>query len=590
MEKLNVLDIVKNNSKKLMIRKDELISSVTPFGVIQISKARIERSVPGPEEFLVPKSYDSIKDMVHAQSFGKIRNLVMTTDDLYGGEKAALFFADYKKAIDAMIYDEEDDFYYREDDENLWEVVDEEVDDDSCSDSVRGLHQIIRLEGEESIQSGNSYALERAISDSNTFPIYVFENTEDIEKKIDAARATGSSFSVILCKKEDLLLRPMREFLAKDDALVCDIKKPEKEYFLNVVDQLLQDTGISFASGYSVRVFLADLSGVYGEDITEEQVLHHITTAVTNAWYDSRTEINRQDPELLYDSEGSNTAREQLEEMTGLENAKQVMREFAAMIREKKKNPSLAKTHNHMIFYGDPGTGKTTTAEIVGRIIQEEGIGTGVVVKADRASLIGKYVGHTAAKVSQKFNEARGGVLFVDEAGFFTQTDTGGYVKEAIKEFVRFMEVYPDVTVIFAMYERELDAFLELDEGLSSRISRYVEFKNYSGRELLDICKYMFEKNGYKLGKGTRPLIEQYLNERKRNFGNARGIRKLVEACITEKALRTYENDDDNKDFMITGADVRGAITKLSVQRREKLAKVGFSIAGSGKLVCAQCE
>ena len=229
-----------------------------------------------------------------------------------------------------------------------------------------------------------------------------------------------------------------------------------------------------------------------------------------------------------------------------------------------------------MLFYGNPGTGKTTSARLLAEVMAEYGTTNATFIEASRADIIGKYVGTTAVKIAELFEKARNGVLFVDEAGFFLNKGAGGYVNEAIKEFVRFMENCPDVTVIFAMYEKEVEEFLNLDAGLSSRISRMVRFKDYSIQELQDICMHIAKENGYKLEKEALMTAMDHIAvlKRGRNFGNARDVRKIVESSIRAHSVRLMKPGEKKPDCL-TKEDVEKGIRRLKPASAIK-ANFGF--------------
>lgn len=269
---------------------------------------------------------------------------------------------------------------------------------------------------------------------------------------------------------------------------------------------------------------------------------------------------------------------EQLQEMTGLENVKKVAEEIAAITKEELQNEKLGVLHKNMIFFGNPGTGKTTVAKLLVDIMAEEGNSNANFVVADRKSLIGKYVGHTAPKVARKFEEARGGVLFVDEAGFFLNGASGGFVAEAMKEFIRYMEIYPDVTVIFAMYSNEVVGFLELDEGLSSRISHFVKFEDYHFEELTEITKKMLQEKGYDVSPETMNAIQENMKkikaQKKKKFGNAREARNLAESMIITASLRQYHAK--KRETMITVQDVENGYRRMNTEMEKKQNAFGF--------------
>ena len=139
----------------------------------------------------------------------------------------------------------------------------------------------------------------------------------------------------------------------------------------------------------------------------------------------------------------------------------------------------------------------------------------------------------------------------MDEAGFFANDveSTNSFVKEAIKEFVRYMELYPDVIVIFALYDNELQSFMAMDKGLESRIRKTIYFKDYSVNELISIFEEKLSENGYEMEEKLRDKLEIiFENEIKsENFANARTARKLVEEAITQFGIRTFEQENPER-------------------------------------------
>jgi SpoVK/Ycf46/Vps4 family AAA+-type ATPase len=237
--------------------------------------------------------------------------------------------------------------------------------------------------------------------------------------------------------------------------------------------------------------------------------------------------------------------------MTGLGEFKTVAREQVALSAEAVRNPKLKQLNRSMIFAGNPGTGKSTCANLLAELAMEKNVGSGIFVSAQRSDMIGKYVGHTAPMIHELFNRARGGILLIDEAGFLIQTGTGEYVKEALKELVRYMELYPDVTVIFAMYPRECRAFLGMDEGLSSRISRVVLFRDYSDEELLEIFQNMASEQGYETDSAAMQQVSSFIGKlrsgAKDSFGNAREMRRLLVQAINSISVRHMQEADSTR-------------------------------------------
>ena len=258
---------------------------------------------------------------------------------------------------------------------------------------------------------------------------------------------------------------------------------------------------------------------------------------------------------------------DELQKMIGLKDMKQVVDEIidSARIQKIRSNMGMDsyKTSLHMVFTGNPGTAKTTVARLITQIFVKEGIlDTGKYVECGRADLVGKYVGWTAKTVRSKFREAKGGVLFIDEA-YSLVDDSNSFGDEAINTIVQEMENHrDDVIVIFAGYPDKMKEFFAKNEGLRSRIAFHLDFPDYSAEELVEILKLMADKKGYKLNPDIeRKCLEIFAQAvKKEEFGNGRYVRNLLEQAmmaqsrritkeyagkkITRKALTTLKPED----------------------------------------------
>ena len=238
----------------------------------------------------------------------------------------------------------------------------------------------------------------------------------------------------------------------------------------------------------------------------------------------------------------------ELEDLVGLGEVKEFVRRQVAVLRleqnRRKRGEPIAPRSLHMVFTGNPGTGKTTVAQMMGRILKLLGIlRKGHVVQVSRAHLVAEYVGQTAPKTRKKIEKALDGVLFIDEAYALAQGGTGDFGHEAIATLLDAMEKYRDrLVVIVAGYTREMQHFLESNPGLRSRFTQYLEFKDYSEEELIEILRRMADAEGFVLSEEAKRQAALYLSHKKRSaahgFGNAREVRNLYEAMKERLALR----------------------------------------------------
>ncbi len=239
----------------------------------------------------------------------------------------------------------------------------------------------------------------------------------------------------------------------------------------------------------------------------------------------------------------------QLDELIGLIEVKKQINSLINLIkvrklRESYNMPTTDMTY-HMVFSGNPGTGKTTVARLLSKIYCELGLlSKGTLVETDRSGLVAGFVGQTAIKVSEVVKSALGGVLFIDEAySLSNQATANDYGSEAIDTLVKMMEDHrDDLVVIVAGYTEEMRQFLKANTGLISRFNTFIEFPDYTTSELIDILKSMAGKAGLSYTKEAVHVIQNYLdglNETdRRELGNARGIRNLFEKNLMAQANR----------------------------------------------------
>lgn len=230
----------------------------------------------------------------------------------------------------------------------------------------------------------------------------------------------------------------------------------------------------------------------------------------------------------------------ELEGMVGLDGVKAEVRSIIDEIQvnewRRAAGLSTGGMSNHLIFAGAPGTGKTTVGRIYGQLLAALGVLPGGPLReVSRRDLVGQYIGHTAEKTAAVFDEAKGGVVFLDEAYTLTRQAGGGsndFGQEAVDMIVKLMEdMRKDIAVIAAGYTNEMREFLDANPGLASRFVKTIEFENYDADDLTKIITGMVSTNDYKLGDGAAELLWAYFDKlpRDENFGNARDARKLFE-------------------------------------------------------------
>ena len=247
------------------------------------------------------------------------------------------------------------------------------------------------------------------------------------------------------------------------------------------------------------------------------------------------------------------SAFQTLEEMVGLAQAKETIRQaldyFKAQKLFQSKGITLRRPAMHMVFTGNPGTAKTTVARLFAQILKDNGLlPVGNLYELGRADLVGKYVGWTAPTVKEKFKQAKGSVLFIDEAYSLVDDRDGLYGDEAINTIVQEMENHrEDLVVILAGYPDKMEQFLQKNPGLRSRIAFHVPFADYTARELMEITQLMTRKQQLHLAKGVRdkllPLFALALQQP--DFGNGRFVRNLLEKARMKQAGRLVQMDAD---------------------------------------------
>lgn len=396
-----------------------------------------------------------------------------------------------------------------------------------------------------------------------------------------------------------VITRTIQEAESIKKELLEDFSKVSIVNFPQYDEAELKEIGLQILNQKGIQLSNED----YEQLIAENKVLKDakevrlfvqelVEFAVQNSYDPSdKNELNLDGFILQNESsvEDEENAEKKLSELIGLEEVKVVLNQQLAY----NQVSALRQAHGfsneilnrHLVFSGNPGTGKTIVARLYTKILYNNKIiQENKLVEVGRADLIGEYVGQTAPKVKRAFDEAKGGVLFIDEAYSLIPSSERDFGHEAISAIIQEMENRRDeVLVIFAGYEELMAKFIETNPGLSSRISREIKFLDYTIDQLIAILELMINKKYYRLTDDCKTVLAQHFSEviNCKNFGNARYVRKLVDEIVFSQAQRVIEADkiqleDDTFLNQITLTDINEAIVAIEAKLSKSISLIGF--------------
>lgn len=286
----------------------------------------------------------------------------------------------------------------------------------------------------------------------------------------------------------------------------------------------------------------------------------------------AQEEIEKSLDELIYE----------LQALTGLASVKEDVMHLINIIKVRRlreiKGLKRIDMSFHLVFTGNPGTGKTTIARLLAKIYKQLGlVSKGQFIEVDRSGLVDHYAGGTAIKTTNVINKAIGGILFIDEAYTLTHNkESGDYGQEAVDTLLKRMEDdRDDFIVVVAGYTNEMTDFINSNPGLKSRFNKYIYFPDYTSSELMEIFKYMCSSHDYVLTPSAETMAETYLRgmteSKKDNFANARLVRNYFERCVDRQSTRIVQDknitDEDlvtfvREDMIDSSVAAAGALTK----------------------------
>ena len=361
----------------------------------------------------------------------------------------------------------------------------------------------------------------------------------------DAKRNTKSSRTFI---------RMMTNILLYLAAVDDDVTYAEAEYITECTDRL---TAICDTTG--VRKSREGLNPLdYVTSGEPSFIDKHKEQVQTSGGGESGPKTEEKEPEKPNFDE----LMEELDSLVGLETVKKEVKNLMNLVKVRK----LREEHDlpvppmsfHMVFLGNPGTGKTTVARLISGLYASIGLlSKGQLIEVDRSGLVAGYVGQTALKTQEVIQSALGGVLFIDEAYSLSSGGENDFGREAIETLLKAMEDHrKDLVVIVAGYTGPMEKFITSNPGLESRFNRYFYFPDYNGEQLMEIFRIQCKKNSYTLTPEAEEealkMFTQLYEERNENFGNGRDVRNCFEDMVVRQSNRVAAMENPTKEDLIS--------------------------------------
>jgi SpoVK/Ycf46/Vps4 family AAA+-type ATPase len=350
----------------------------------------------------------------------------------------------------------------------------------------------------------------------------------------------------------------VEELLNKNNIVVSD-----KCYY---IDDLIKEPFYIVKSKMNHIILQCKVHNV--EEITDEVVEKYLK--------DNKEKLSAKDKNKKYIKDSKDNLS--FNSLVGINSIKEEINKIVNYVKIcKKRNGNMPMLH--MCFTGNPGTGKTTVARIIGQIFKEEKIlSRGEFVEVHGRDLVGKYVGWTAKEVQNHIRQAKGGVLFIDEAYSLNSDRRGSYEDEAIATLIKEMEDNRnDLCVILAGYQDEMKDLIKLNPGFESRIQFYIDFPNYNEDELYEIFKNLAKKEGYKLSGQVKQELLEHFKENKNNetFSNGRYVRNIYEKTKIEQASRVTLNEKEDIN-LIKKCDIENVLEEIKPVEVKRV-RIGFA-------------
>ena len=434
----------------------------------------------------------------------------------------------------------------------------------ACDSAIGGVlfvdeaYQLVSGDGDNYGKEAIATLLKRMEDNRDDMIVIVAGYTDEMRDFLDANSGMKSRFAKTIefqdYSAEDLA-KIFRSMAKKNQFILA----PDLESGLDAaIAKLTKTRDRTFGNARFVRQLFEDATGRQADRLAESGTLEGdalVTLTLADLGLDEK-KVDHGAPKI-------EDVLAELDGLVGLKEVKDELKRLVATVSANKRREAEGLENNvtmsyNFVFTGNPGTGKTTVARILGKAFRALGIlERGNFVETDRSGLVAKYEGQTAAKTNKLIDSAMGGILFIDEAYQLNQGENDQYGSEAVATLLKRMEdSRGSMVVIIAGYKDEMKKFMDMNSGLESRFNRTVEFPDYSARELASIFRSMAKKAKYTLSPDVDHWLDSYIairtEKRPRHFGNARWARNLFEKSVERQSVRLLGQPDCPKEELST--------------------------------------
>lgn len=412
------------------------------------------------------------------------------------------------------------------------------------------------------------------------------------EETLDLVLELKEKPMILVVPKQKANHKKIDRLLFEGGFEVIETSQPSLEYLCDQFCTLMENEGFSVDPQMDLKGTIRTLKRERGEKFGERDMIFLAKAVQKKQRQTMSCNTVIQDIAVPRYTMGETSGKKLMDRIVGLEAVKETLemeinrqayrnRLVEELSRRGEATDDYVPCRN-MAFCGNPGTCKTTMARAMAVRMGEMGITNGIFLEVSREQLVGRYMGETSLKVAKVFEKAKGGVLFIDEAGSLA-TDSGDhYAEEAVSAIVRHMENDRDTVVIFATYNDDMESLMATNEGLRSRIGRMIHFEDYTPEQLTKIFCSMAASRGYHLEDGAEFVLDRYFKKasQRKDFGGGREARRLLDQAEGQMANLAMRNQFSGEQlFLLTiGAIEEAADCLLGEAKGKEIRRpIGFA-------------